>query len=68
LVRSHNYNKIANHRLLLQVQVLEDAFYHAGHLGPVEWHALSERFARCGRHFRAAYTLEKLGRLEGVSR
>lgn len=53
-------------RLLLQAQALEDAFYHQGHLDPAEWQALSQMFERCGRNFRAAYTLEKLARLEGT--
>jgi hypothetical protein len=53
-------------RLLLEAQALEDAFYHQGLLDPAEWRALSEKFERCGRHFRAEYMLEKLGRLEGM--
>jgi hypothetical protein len=52
-------------RLALEAQALEDAFYHEGRLEPAKWQALSEKFERCGRHFRAEYTLEKLGRLEG---
>jgi hypothetical protein len=53
-------------RLALEAQALEDAFYHERRLDPAEWHALSQKFARCGRHFRAAYTLEKLERLQGM--
>ena len=53
-------------RLLLEAQALEDAFYHQGQLDPAAWHKLSEKFERCGRHFRAEYTLEKLGRLRGM--
>ena len=49
--------------MLLEAQALEDAFYRQGRLDPAEWHSLSHRFERCGRHFRASYTLEKLGRL-----
>ena len=50
-------------RMLLEAQALEDAFYHEGLLDPAEWRALSAKFERCGRHFRAEYTLEKLSRL-----
>ena len=54
-------------RLLLEAQALEDAFYHQGQLDPQAWRSLSARFERCGRHFRAEYTLEKLGRLQGMA-
>jgi hypothetical protein len=53
-------------RLLLEAQALEDTFYHQGRLDQAEWEKLSEKFARCGRHCRAEYTLEKLGRLLGM--
>jgi hypothetical protein len=54
--------------LLIEAQALEDTFYHEGRLDEAEWRALAEVFERCGRHFRAAYTLEKLGRLQSVQR
>ena len=40
------------------------AFFHKHHLDPAEWHTLAEKFERADRPFRAAYTLEKLARLE----
>ncbi len=55
-------------RLLEQAFALEHAFYHEGHLDPAEWEALSKMFERSGRIYRAAYTLEKLARLQSVHR
>lgn len=45
---------------------LEDAFFLEGRLDPAEWQALSAQFARLERPHRAAYTLEKLRRLQSV--
>ncbi len=45
---------------------LEDAFFHEHHLDPTEWHALAEKFERADRPHRAAYTFEKLARLQSV--
>lgn len=52
--------------LQYEAVALEDAFYHEHHLDPAEWHALSQKFERANRPYRAAYTLEKLARLESI--
>ncbi len=53
--------------LQYEAVALEDAFYHEHHLIPAEWHALAEKFERADRPHRAAYTLEKLARLQSTA-
>jgi hypothetical protein len=52
--------------LLREAVAIEDSFYHEHHLDPAEWHAQSEKFARADRPHRAAYTHEKLARLQAI--
>jgi hypothetical protein len=52
--------------LQCEAVALEDAFYHEQFLDPAEWHALAKKFERANRPYRAAYTLEKLARLESI--
>lgn len=53
-------------RLIAAAQDLEDAFFYEGRLDPAEWQALSAQFDRLDRPHRAAYTFEKLRRLQSV--
>lgn len=52
--------------LRARAQELEDAFYAEGRLEPEEWEQLAAGFERLDRPERAAYTREKLRRLEVV--
>jgi hypothetical protein len=52
--------------LISQAQELEDAFYRLDRLDPAEWGDLAARFERLERPERAAYTLEKLRRLQAI--
>jgi hypothetical protein len=52
--------------LIAEAQDLEDAFFAEGRLEAAEWERLATEFERLDRPERAAYTLEKLRRLQIV--
>jgi hypothetical protein len=52
--------------LIAAAQALEDAYYTAGRLDPLEWQTLADAFARLDRPHRSAHTLAKLRRLQSL--
>jgi hypothetical protein len=51
-------------RLAAQAILLEDAFYHDGHLDPAEWQSLADQLERANRPHRRLRLLEKLAEFE----